>query len=158
MLGIEGSVAGSRGQGASGPITLGLPFVEVRHTRHAVVVSGGGLPADPSANDHIFTLDEAAGVLARPDVFEDDVMRYCSKEQNASPDEYWNSSNDEALNQPSLKKSLNSDPAVNVNVSEAASLKLSHDFGGSPRLMLDNSPGRHEGEGVGMSTKTGFLP
>ena len=61
-----------------------------------------------SASNHILTLDEAAGVLPRPDVLEDDVVRYGPKERNPSSDEYRDASNDEALNEPGLKKAAES--------------------------------------------------
>src|SRR5271157_5896142 len=140
-------------QGASS--LHGLPFVGVCQTGPDRV--SGGIPTDLSASNHVFTLDEAAGVLPRRDVLEDDVVSYGSKERNPIPDEYWDASNDEALNEPSLKKVLNSDPAVNVKVPEAARIKLRHDFGGSPRHMLDDSPSRSGGERFSAEHENGLL-
>ena len=116
-----------------------------------------GSPQSRLDDNLILTLDEAAGVLPRPDVLEDDVVRYSAKERNPSADEHRNASNNEALNEPSLKKALNSDPAIHVNVPDAASSKLRHDFGGSPRHTLHHSPERGGGERASTEHENGLL-
>src|ERR1035438_6238715 len=110
-----------------------------------------------SGGNHILTLDEAAGVLPRPDVSEDDVARYSAKERNTGADEHWNASDNEALNKPGLKKPLNSDPAVHVNVPNAASSKLQNDFGRSPSHALHHSPVRGGGERASAEHENGLL-
>ena len=82
--------------------------------------------------NHVLTLDEAAGVLPRLDVPEEDVVGYSAKEWNPSTDEHRNASYYEALNEPGLKKPLNGDPAIYVGVLDASRGKLRHDFVWSP--------------------------
>ena len=106
----------------------------------------------------ILALDEAAGVLPCPDVLEDDVARYRAKERNPGTDEDRNASDNEALNEPGLKKPLNGDSAIHINVPDAASRKLRHDFGRSPRHPLHHSPERGGGERASAEHETGFSP
>ena len=80
------------------------------------------------AGNLILTLNETARVLPRPDVLEDDVARYSAKQRNPGTDEDRNASDNKALNEPGLKKPLNGDPAIHVNVPDAASSKLRRDF------------------------------
>ena len=56
-----------------------------------------------SGGNHVFTLDEAAGVLPRPDVLKDDVACYSAKERNPGADEHRNASDNEPLNEPGLE-------------------------------------------------------
>src|SRR5262249_52745469 len=93
------------------------------------------------AGDRIFTLNEAAGVVARRDVLESDIARCCAKERDSGPDEHGNACDNESLNKSGPKKPLDSDPAVYVNMPDAASFELRHDFGRIPRHALHHSPG-----------------
>src|SRR5262249_51183934 len=89
----------------------------------------------------IFTLNEAAGVVARRDVLESDITRCCAKERDPGADEHGTACDNESLNKSGLKKPLDSDPAVYVNMPDTASCKLRRDFGRIPRHTLQHSPG-----------------
>src|SRR5262245_21475861 len=91
--------------------------------------------------NRILTLNEPAGVVARCDVLESDIARCCAKERDPGADEHGNACDNESLNKSGLKKPLDSDPAIYVNMSDAASCKLRHDFGRIPRHTLHHSPG-----------------
>src|SRR4029453_14248821 len=93
----------------------------------------------------VLALDEAAGVLPCSDVPENDVAPYRAKERNPGTDEHRNASDNEALNEPGLKKPLNGDPAIHVNVPDAASSKLRRDFNRIPRHTLHYGPDRGGG-------------
>src|SRR5262245_3117473 len=93
------------------------------------------------AGDRIFTLNEAAGVVARCDVLESDIARCGAKERDSGADEHGNACDNESLNKSGLKKPLDSDPAIHVNMPDAASGKLRHDFRRIPRHTLHHSPG-----------------
>ena len=56
---------------------------------------------------------------------ENDVARYRAKERNPGADEHRNASDNEALDEPVLKKPLNRDPAIHVNVPDAATMNSS---------------------------------
>ena len=90
----------------------------------------------------ILALDEAAGILPRPDVPEDDVALYGTKERNTGTDQDRNASDNEALNEPGLKKPLNRDPTIDVNVPNASGGKLRHDFDRGSRHALHHGSGR----------------
>src|SRR2546426_10066190 len=92
-----------------------------------------------SGND-ILALDEAAGVLPRLDVPEDDVALDRAKEWDPGTDEHGNARDNESPNYPRLKESLNGDPSVHVDMSDSASGKLRHDFGRRPRHPVHHSP------------------
>src|SRR5262250_801093 len=98
------------------------------------------------AGNRILTLNEAAGVVARRDVLESDIARCGAKERDSGADEHGNACDNEALNKSGLKKPLDSDPAIHVNMPDAASGKLRHDFGRIPRHTLQHSPGGGGGE------------
>ncbi len=85
-----------------------------------------------SDDDHILALDEAAGVLARRDVPQGDVMRYCAKERDPGADEHWNACDNEALYKSGLEKPLNSDPAIHVDMPHTASSELRQDLSWIP--------------------------
>jgi hypothetical protein len=67
-------------------------------------------------DNDILALDKPTGVRSRPDVPEGDVARHSAKERNSGADEHRNAGDDEALNEPRLKKALNGYPAIHVNV------------------------------------------
>src|SRR5439155_26724146 len=98
--------------------------------------------------NNILALDEAAGVMTRGDVLKRDVTFYCAEERDPTTDEDGNTRDDEAVNEPGLKKPLNRDPAIHVDMPDTPSCKLRHDVGGSPRHSLHHSPGRCGGEGT----------
>jgi hypothetical protein len=77
----------------------------------------------------ILTLDEAAGILPCSDMVENQVARYPAKERNPGPNQHRNAGDDEALNEPILKKPLNGDSAIDVQVADATSRKPRHDLG-----------------------------
>ena len=72
----------------------------------------------------IFTLNKAGDVLARRDVIEDDIALRYAKERDASADEHGNACDNEALNVSGLKKPLNGDRTIHVNMPDAARIKL----------------------------------
>src|SRR5437773_12536388 len=106
----------------------------------------------------ILTLDQAAGVVARRDVLKSDVPRHCTEKRNAATDEHGNARDDETVNEPGLKKPLNRDPAIHVDMPDTPSCKLRHDVGGSPRHSLHHTPGGVEARGRVLRTKTGLFP
>ena len=106
----------------------------------------------------ILTLDQAAGVVARRDVLKRDVPRHCTEERNAATDEHGNARDDETVNEPGLKKPLNRDPAIHVDMPDTPSCKLRHDVGGSPRHSLHHSPGRCGGEGTRTEDDNRLVP
>ena len=65
---------------------------------------------DGSGANDILTLDEAARVLARRDVRERDVARQRAKQRHAVTNEHRHAGDDQALDEPGLKKPLNGDP------------------------------------------------
>jgi hypothetical protein len=107
--------------------------------------------------NHILTLDEAGGVLPRLDVPEEDVVGYSAKEWNPGTDEHRNASYYEALNEPGLKKPLNGDPAIHVDVLDASRSKLRHDFVWSPGHPLHHGPDRGGGEQASAEHKNGLF-
>src|SRR5262249_54557095 len=90
-------------------------------------------------SNRILTLNEAAGVLSRRDVLEGDIALCNTKERDPGADEHGNACDNEALNEPGLKESLNCDSAIHVNMPDATSGKLRHDFSRIPRHMLHHS-------------------
>src|SRR5439155_7890064 len=84
----------------------------------------------------ILTLDEAAGILPRSDVPEDDVALDGTKERDPGANQHRNAGDDEALNQTRLEKPLNGDPAIHVNMLDSARGQLRHDVGRSSRHPL----------------------
>src|SRR5215813_7843803 len=90
--------------------------------------------------NRIFTLNEAAGVVARRDVLENDITLCCAKERDPGADEHGNACDNESLNKSGLKKPLDSDPAIYVNMPDTANGKLRHDFRRIPRHTLHQSP------------------
>ena len=58
---------------------------------------------------------------------------------------------------PASKKPLNGDPAIHVNMPDAASGKLRHDFGRIPRHTLHHGPGRSGGERASAEHEDGLL-
>src|SRR5215510_6961961 len=93
------------------------------------------------ASDRIFTLNEAACVVARCDVLESDIARCGAKERDSGTDEDGNACDNESLNKSGLKKPLDSDPAIHINMPDSTSAKPRHDFGRIPRHRLHHSPG-----------------
>src|SRR5262245_40986211 len=106
--------------------------------------------------NRIFTLNEAAGVVARRDVLESDIARCGAKERDSGADEHGNACDNESLNKSGLKKPLDSDPAIHVNMPDAASGKLRHDFGRIPRHTLHHSPGGGGKERPGAERENGL--
>src|SRR5581483_6034691 len=68
---------------------------------------------------------------------EGDIARQWPKERDAGTNEHRNPSDDEPVNQAGLKKLLNGDPAVHVDVLDSAVLELRHDLGGRAAHPLD---------------------
>src|SRR6266496_5872681 len=95
----------------------------------------------------ILTLDQAAGVVARRHVLKRDVPRHCTEERNAATDEHGNARDDETVNEPGLKKSLNRDPAIHVDMPDTPSCKLRHDVAGAPDIRSTIAPGGVEARG-----------
>src|SRR4030095_7121560 len=104
--------------------------------------------ADLLGGNDILTLNEAADVLARRDVLESDIDRHLAKQRDTGADQHWNASDDEPMNEPSSKKSLNGDPAIYVNVPNPAGGKPRHDFRWCPRHVLHDGPGRSRSQRV----------
>jgi hypothetical protein len=94
----------------------------------------------------VLALDQAAGIVPSGYVTEPNVARQGAEERNSVSNEHGNTCDYEALNEPSPKKPLNGDPAINVNMADAANGKLRHDFGRIPRHTLYRSPGRRWGK------------
>src|SRR6185503_4357494 len=89
---------------------------------------------------HVFSLNEAARVLPRPNGRECNIVWNCPKERYSCTDEHWHARDDQSLNESFLKKPLNGHAPVHVNVLDAASGELRHDSGGSPRHALHDCP------------------
>src|SRR5262245_42741418 len=85
-----------------------------------------------------------------------DIAMCGAEERDPLADEYGNACDNEALNEPGLKKPLNGNPAIHVNMPDAASGKLRHDFGRIPRQSLHNSPGGRGGERVSTERENGL--
>ena len=79
-----------------------------------------------SGGNYIFALDKAAGVLARRDMLERNVMLERAKQWNPGTDQHGNARDDESLDEPRLEKPLNRDPAIDVDVPDAARSKPGH--------------------------------
>src|SRR5439155_18081850 len=103
-------------------------------------------PNSRRLRDHILALHEAAGKLARRDVFEHDVVWQVAEERHAAADQHGHARDNQSLNEPRQKKPLNRDPAVDVNVPDAATLELRQDVARIPRHALDARAGRRRGE------------
>jgi len=101
-----------------------------------------------SGGNYIFALDKAAGVLARRDMLERNVMRERAKQWNPGTDQHGNARDDESLDEPRLEKPLNRDPAIDVDVPDAPRGKPCDDLAWTPRHMLDNRAGRRCRKGV----------
>src|SRR5207344_1157761 len=128
-----------------------------RRAKHSDDASSGASAADYSSSDNlVLALDEAAGVLPCADVPQHDVARYTAKERNPCTNEHRNASDHKALDQPVLQKALNRDPAIHVNVLDAASRKLRQDFGRSPGHTLHGSPARGGRERAGAEHDNGL--
>src|SRR5207253_2367756 len=67
----------------------------------------------------VLTLNEAARKLARRDVAELNIAGQAAKQRNASADEDRHAGDDELLNEPGPKESLNCDPAVDIKMMRA---------------------------------------
>jgi hypothetical protein len=80
----------------------------------------------------ILTLNQAAGILARRDVGESDIVLYGAKKRDPGTDEHGNACDDEALNEPGPEKPLDGDPAIHVNMLDAAGGKLGQNVGWLP--------------------------
>src|SRR5262245_32265573 len=93
------------------------------------------------AGNRIFTLNEAADVVTRRDVLENDIARCGAKERDSGADEHGKACDNESLDKSGLKKPLDSDPTIYVNMPDAASCNLRHDFRRIPRHTLHHSPG-----------------
>jgi len=79
-----------------------------------------------SDGNQILTLDEATRVLARRDMLERNVTLERAKQWNPGTDQHGNARDNEPLNEPSLEKPLNRDPAIDVDVPDAARSKPGH--------------------------------
>ena len=76
--------------------------------------------------NQILTLDKTARVLARRDMGERNVTLERAKQWNPGTDQHGNARDNEPLNEPGLEKSLNRDPAIDVDVPDAARSKPGH--------------------------------
>ena len=65
-----------------------------------------------------------------------------AKQWNPGTDQHGNARDNEPLNEPSLEKPLNRDPAIDVDVPDAARSKPCDDLAWNPRHLLDNRAGR----------------
>src|SRR5262245_61700780 len=108
-------------------------------------------------DDHlILTLNETAGVLARRDVLEGDIALCGAKERDPGADEYGNASDNKASNESGLKKPLDSDPTIYVNMSDAACGKLRHNLGRGAGHPLHHSPDGGGRDGARAENENGF--
>lgn len=89
---------------------------------------------------------------------EEDVAGYSAKEWNSGTDEHRDAHYDEALIKPGLKKLLNSEATIDVDMPDATSSKLRLDFGWSPDIRSTTAPIGAGASGRELSTKTGFSP
>src|SRR5438093_4869666 len=108
--------------------------------------------------NNILALDEAAGVLVRATVLKNDVTLNLAEQRDPATDEDGNARDYEAVNEPSLMKPLNRNPAILVNVSDATSCKLRHDVRGRPGHSLHHSSGRCGVERSSAEHEHGLLP
>ena len=70
-------------------------------------LAGGPEPFPRRLRDHIRALHEAAGKLARRDVFEHDVVWQVAEERHAAADQHGHARDNQSLNEPRQKKPLN---------------------------------------------------
>ena len=76
----------------------------------------------------VLALNQATREVPSRDVTKPDIALEGAEERNSVSDEHRHACNDEALNEPGLEKSLNRDPAIHVNMPDAARVKLRRDF------------------------------
>jgi hypothetical protein len=95
---------------------------------------------------HVLALHKAARVLTRRHVREQDIVLQYAKEWNPRSNQHGDACDDEPLNEPSPKKPLNRNPAIYVDMLEAASGNLQHDLGRSTRHVLHDCTRRRSGE------------
>src|SRR4029434_7531982 len=69
----------------------------------------------------ILSAHEAAGIRTGHDVREGDIALDGAKERDPGSDEHGNACDDEPPDEPGLKKPLNGDPAIHVDVPDATS-------------------------------------
>src|SRR2546429_7002757 len=108
--------------------------------------------------NNILALDEAARVLSRGDVLKRNITLNRTEQRDAATDEDGNACDDETLNEPGLKKLLNRDPAIHVNVSDAANCKLRHDVRRRPGHSLHYSFRRYGSERTSAEHEDRFPP
>ena len=127
-----------------------LPLAEFRlgGVDVGAVTRSGRLVQRVLGGNDILTLNEAADVLACRDVLESDIDRHIAKQRDTGADQHWNARDDEPMNEPSSKKSLDGDPAIYVNVPNPAGGKPRHDFRWCPRHMLHYGLGRSRSQRV----------
>ena len=82
--------------------------------------------------NYIFTLDKTARVLARRDMLERNVTLERAKQWDPGTDQHGNARDNEPLNEPRLEKPLNRDPAIDVDVPDAARSKPCDDLAVEP--------------------------
>src|SRR5690349_19530085 len=96
-------------------------------------------PLSEVSGDHfVFTLNEAASVLACIYVSEPDVPRRRSKKRDSGAYEHRDSRDDETLDETSPKKPLNGDSTIHVYVLDTSGLQLGRDIGQRHSQMLDH--------------------
>src|SRR5205809_2293938 len=100
---------------------------------------------------------KAAGILASRDMLQGDIAAKRAKQWDAGADEHRNTGDNEALNEASLQELLNSDPAIHIDMPDAAGLKLRHDLGWSPGHPLHHCPSRSGGDRTTTEHENGLL-
>ena len=73
-----------------------------------------------SGSHHVLALHQAALVLTRGHVREHDIGLQRAKEWNPRSNQHRHARDDDPLNEPRLKKPLNRNPAIDVDMLEAA--------------------------------------
>ena len=106
--------------------------------------------------DQILTLDQAAGILPRPDMLEYDIALKRAKERNARTNEHGHTGNDQALDEPGLKKALDRNATVDVRMLNAPGIESRDDGDGIARFPLDDSPDRGRGQRAGAEDEYGL--
>jgi hypothetical protein len=82
----------------------------------------------PLHDNLVLAFDKTTGVLVRCDVPESDIVCQGAKQRNPAANEHGYARDREALNEPSLKKTLDGDPAIYVRMPESALIELRDDL------------------------------
>jgi len=79
-------------------------------------------------------------------VFEQDIARQRPEERNAGADQHRNAGDDQAMDESGTEEPLDGQPAVDVEVLEAARLESRHDLLRRARHPLDGRAGRRRSQ------------